>query len=109
MTILSFSELKETCEKQNKAIFEIAQENESVLLDEIVDVVDLLGYGRHRLHYRPVDAGFAVYLEKLPDRAVEPHRDIVEAADAVGGAGSYLVREYVCVCVYYHFGVLLTL
>ena len=41
MTILSFSELKETCEKQNKAIFEIAQENESVLLDEIVDVVRL--------------------------------------------------------------------
>ena len=41
MTILSFSELKETCEKQNKAIFEIAQENESVLLDEIVDVIRL--------------------------------------------------------------------
>jgi len=80
-----------------------------LLRDEIVDVADLLGYSRHRLHYRPVDAGFAVYLEKLPDRAVEPHRDIVEAADAVGGAGSYLVREYVCVCVYYHFCVLLTL
>ena len=41
MTILSFSELKETCEKQNQAIFEIAQENESVLLDEIVDVIRL--------------------------------------------------------------------
>ena len=41
MTILSFSELKETCEKQNKAIFEIAQENESVLSDETVDVVRL--------------------------------------------------------------------
>ena len=41
MTILSFSELKETCEKQNKAIYEIAQENESALLDEIVDVVRL--------------------------------------------------------------------
>ena len=41
MTILSFSELKETCEKQNKAIFEIAQKKESVLLDKIVDAVRL--------------------------------------------------------------------
>lgn len=81
-----------------------------LLRDEIVDVADLLGYSRPPTALSAlVDAGFAVYLEKLPDRAVEPHRDIVEAADAVGGAGSYLVREYVCVCVYYHFCVLLTL
>lgn len=41
MTILSFSELIDACKKQDKAIFEIAQENESVLLEEIVDVVRL--------------------------------------------------------------------
>ena len=41
MAILSFSELKQVCEQENKAIFEIAQENEATLLDEIVDVVRL--------------------------------------------------------------------
>ena len=41
MTILSFSELIDACKKQDKAIFEIAQENESVLLEEIIDVVRL--------------------------------------------------------------------
>ena len=41
MAILSFSELIDTCKKQNKAIFEIAQENESVLSEESIDVIRL--------------------------------------------------------------------
>lgn len=41
MTILSFSELEQKCEKKNKSIYEIAQEAEAELLETTVDVVRL--------------------------------------------------------------------
>ena len=41
MPILSFSDLAEECNKQNKSIYEIAQEQESVLLEDTVDVIRL--------------------------------------------------------------------
>lgn len=41
MPILSFIDLEERCTKENKAIYEIAQEKEAILLDETVDVVRL--------------------------------------------------------------------
>lgn len=41
MTVLSFSELAQRCTRENKAIYEIAQEDEAMLLEDIVDVVRL--------------------------------------------------------------------
>lgn len=41
MTILSFSELTEKCEKENKAIYQITQEEEAKLLEAEIDVVRL--------------------------------------------------------------------
>ena len=39
MAILSFYDLETKCREQNKAIYEIAQEEEAVLSEECVDVI----------------------------------------------------------------------
>ncbi len=41
MPILSFLELEKRCKEENKSIYEIAQEEETCLLDETVDVIRL--------------------------------------------------------------------
>ena len=41
MAILSFADLVNECTKQNKSIYEIAQEQESILLEDTIDVVRL--------------------------------------------------------------------
>lgn len=41
MPILSFEELAQRCRDENKAIYEIAQEEEAKLLEDTVDVIRL--------------------------------------------------------------------